>query len=54
MSALDLLPWANLLLVPAVAMLFRISTQLAALTANHTATKEAHEHRLQALERKLA
>lgn len=46
MSAAELLPWANLLLVPVLRLLWRIDTQLAAVTA----TQKAHAQRLAALE----
>ena len=45
--AADALQWANMLLVPVVGLLFKISTQLAALQA----TQAAHADRLGQLER---
>lgn len=47
MTVADLAPWLNLLLVPTVALLGRITNQLAALTA----TQAAHDQRLTILER---
>jgi hypothetical protein len=47
MNASGLLELANLAMVPVVGLLWRISTQLATLTA----TMEAHGDRLERLER---
>lgn len=50
MNLHDVLQLADLLLLPTLGMLWRISTQLATLTA----VQREHERRLETLERKFA
>lgn len=47
MTAVELLPWLQLLLVPMLPLLVSIKADLAALRA----TQQAHHHRLTQLER---
>lgn len=47
MTAAELLPWLQLLMVPVLTLLVGIKADLAALRA----TQQAHDHRLTQLER---
>ena len=49
MTVAELLPWVNLLLVPAVVLLNRITNQLATITA----VQLEHERRLEVLDKHL-